>query len=111
MRLRKNILLTCVSVMLVWPSVASANNGDIPFYNGNEDTSLKSPELQLNGKLLRPGSGYKTKEFDYKADLHFPAVYNGSFNWGIQGKTLSKMKTIQTLMCVYQMTATLTLQL
>lgn len=82
MRLRKKILLTCVSVMLVWPSVASANNGDIPFYNGNEDTSLKSPELQLNGKLLRPGNGYKSTEFDYKADLHYPAVYNGSFNWG-----------------------------
>lgn len=47
--------------MLVWPSVASANNGDIPFYNGNEDTSLKSPELQLNGKLLRPEVVIKQK--------------------------------------------------
>lgn len=107
----KKVLLTCTSLILLLPSVTSAGNSDVPFYDGNETTILASDELQLKGKLLRSGSRYKPKEFDYKADIHFPAVYNGSFNWGIQGKTLSKMKTIQILMCVYQMTAILTLQL
>ncbi|MEK7019458.1 hypothetical protein [Bacillus sp. FSL R9-9410] len=82
MKLRKRILLTCTSLMLAFPSVVSAGNSDIPFYDGNETTSLKSPELQLSGKLLRPGSGYKSVDLLYRADLHFPAVYNGSFNWG-----------------------------
>ncbi|HFK1426807.1 MULTISPECIES: hypothetical protein [Bacillus cereus group] len=82
MKLRKRVLLTCTSLMLALPSVASAANNNIPFFDGSENSLLKSDELQLKGKLLRPGSGYKSKEFDYKADLHFPAVYNGSFNWG-----------------------------
>ncbi|PFR47864.1 hypothetical protein [Bacillus cereus] len=82
MKLRKKILLTCTSFMLLLPSVASAGNSDVPFYDGNETTILASDELQLKGKLLRSGSRYKPKEFEYKADLHFPAVYNGSFNWG-----------------------------
>ncbi|WP_050582486.1 hypothetical protein [Bacillus cereus] len=67
---------------MLLPSVASAGNSDVPFYNGNETTILASDELQLKGKLLRSGSRYKPKEFEYKADIHFPAVYNGSFNWG-----------------------------
>ncbi len=67
---------------MLLPSVASAGNSDVPFYDGNETTILASDELQLKGKLLRSGSRYKPKEFDYKADIHFPAVYNGSFNWG-----------------------------
>ncbi len=68
--------------MLALPSVASAANNDIPFFDGSKNSILKSDELQLSGNLLRPGSGYRSKEFNYKADLHFPAVYNGSFNWG-----------------------------
>ncbi|WBO93136.1 hypothetical protein AVT_27090 (plasmid) [Bacillus tropicus] len=82
MRMRKGLLLTCVSLMLALPSVASAANNDIPFFDGSKNSILKSDELQLSGNLLRPGSGYRSKEFNYKADLHFPAVYNGSFNWG-----------------------------
>ncbi|HDR8482567.1 hypothetical protein IRV17_28315 [Bacillus cereus] len=82
MRMRKGLLLTCASLMLAVPSVASAANNDIPFFDGSKNSILKSDELQLSGILLRPGSGYKSKEFNYKADLHFPAVYNGSFNWG-----------------------------
>lgn len=82
MKVRKRVLLTCASLMLALPSVASAANNNIPFFDGSENSLLKSDELQLKGKLLRPGSGYKSGEFDYKADLHFPAVYNGSFNWG-----------------------------
>lgn len=81
MRMRKRLLLTCTSLMLALPSVASAGNSDVPFYDGNETTSLISDELQLKGKLLRPGSGYKSEQLLYRADLHFPAVYNGSFNW------------------------------
>ncbi|WP_318582066.1 hypothetical protein [Bacillus paranthracis] len=82
MRMRKGLLLTCASLMLALPSVASAANNDIPFFDGSKNSILKSDELQLSGNLLRPGSGYRSKEFNYKADLHFPAVYNGSFNWG-----------------------------
>lgn len=80
--MRKGLLLTCASLMLALPSVASAANNDIPFFDGSKNSILKSDELQLSGNLLRPGSGYRSKEFNYKADLHFPAVYNGSFNWG-----------------------------
>ncbi|MGH0593640.1 hypothetical protein ACQVPY_15295 [Bacillus pretiosus] len=82
MRMRKGLILTCASLMLALPSVASAENNDIPFFDGSKNSILKSDELQLSGNLLRPGSGYRSKEFNYKADLHFPAVYNGSFNWG-----------------------------
>ncbi|OPA26097.1 hypothetical protein BHL53_06655 [Bacillus cereus] len=82
MTMRKGLLLTCASLMLALPSVASAANNDIPFFDGSKNSILKSDELQLSGNLLRPGSGYRSKEFNYKADLHFPAVYNGSFNWG-----------------------------
>ncbi|WP_309567271.1 hypothetical protein, partial [Bacillus thuringiensis] len=63
MKLKKNILLTCTSLILLLPSVASAGNSDVPFYDGNETTILASDELQLKGKLLRPGSSYKPKEF------------------------------------------------
>lgn len=80
--MRKGLLLTCTSLMLALPSVASAANNDIPFFDGSKNSMLKSDELQLSGNLLRPGSGYKSTEFAYKADLHYPAVYNGSFNWG-----------------------------
>ncbi|MGK9486649.1 hypothetical protein [Bacillus tropicus] len=90
MRMRKGLLLTCASLMLALPSVASAANNDIPFFDGSKNSILKSDELQLSGNLLRPGSGYRSKEFNYKADLHFPAVYNGSFNWGNPWENLVK---------------------
>lgn len=67
--------------MLAIPSMASAKNNDVPFYNGQNDSFLTSLNLQLPGKYYRPGSGYAAKESLYRADVHFPAVYNGSFNW------------------------------
>ncbi|PGQ47634.1 hypothetical protein [Bacillus thuringiensis] len=81
MRMRNRLFLTCTSLMLALPSVASASNNDIPFFDGSKNSLLKSDELQLKGSLLRPGSDYKAVDFAYKADLHYPAVYNGSFNW------------------------------
>ncbi|HDR7805874.1 TPA: hypothetical protein QCY07_003877 [Bacillus cereus] len=81
MRMRNRLFLTCTSLMLALPSVASASNNDIPFFDGSKNSLLKSDELQLKGSLLRPGSDYKAVDFAYKADLHYPAIYNGSFNW------------------------------
>lgn len=83
MKFKKKLLLVCTSVLVSLPSVASARNNDVPFFNGNENTFLESVELQMPGKYLRPGSGYAPPgvELLYKGDLHYPAVYNGSFSW------------------------------
>ncbi|MGX5452515.1 hypothetical protein [Bacillus cereus] len=81
MKLKRNLLLTlCTSTMLMVPTIASAKNADIPFYNGNDDTFISS-QLQMPGKYFRPGSGFDPVKTLYKADIHYPAVYNGSFNW------------------------------
>ncbi|MBE7098820.1 hypothetical protein [Bacillus cereus] len=84
MKFKKKLLLVCTSVLVSLPSVASAKNNDVPFFNGNENTFLESGELQMPGKYLRPGSRYAPPgvELLYKGDLHYPAVYNGSFSWG-----------------------------
>ncbi|MED3686899.1 hypothetical protein P4530_28605 [Bacillus thuringiensis] len=83
MKFKKGIFILCTSVLLSTSSIVNAKNNDVPFYNGNEDTFLKSPQLQMPGKYLRPGS-YSPPGTDlaYKGDIHYPAVYNGSFNWG-----------------------------
>ncbi|PGV89984.1 hypothetical protein [Bacillus cereus] len=81
MKLKRGLLFICTSTMLAIPSMASAKNNDVPFYNGQNDSFLTSLNLQLPGKYYRPGSGYAAKESLYRADVHFPAVYNGSFNW------------------------------
>ncbi|PGV79121.1 hypothetical protein [Bacillus cereus] len=81
MKLKRGLLFICTSTMLSIPSMASAKNNDVPFYNGQNDSFLTSLNLQLPGKYYRPGSGYAAKESLYRADVHFPAVYNGSFNW------------------------------
>ncbi|WIK98682.1 hypothetical protein QPL86_28360 (plasmid) [Bacillus bombysepticus] len=81
MKLKRGLLFICTSTMLAIPSMASAKNNDVPFYNGQKDSFLTSLNLQLPGKYYRPGSGYAAKESLYRADVHFPAVYNGSFNW------------------------------
>lgn len=81
MKFKRGLLFICTSTMLAIPSMASAKNNDVPFYNGQNDSFLTSLNLQLPGKYYRPGSGYAAKESLYKADVHFPAVYNGSFNW------------------------------
>ncbi|UOB81775.1 hypothetical protein MQW34_28830 (plasmid) [Bacillus sp. ZJS3] len=82
MKIKKGIFILCTSVLLLTPNIVNAKNNDVPFYNGNEDTFLKSPQLQMPGKYLRPGS-YSPPGTDlmYKGDIHYPAVYNGSFNW------------------------------
>ncbi|PET06790.1 hypothetical protein CN513_29420 [Bacillus cereus] len=83
MKFKKRIFILCTSVLLSTLSIVNAKNNDVPFYNGNDDTFLKSPQLQMPGKYLRPGS-YSPPGTDlaYKGDIHYPAVYNGSFNWG-----------------------------
>lgn len=83
MKIKKGIFVLCTSVLLSVPNIANAKNNEVPFYNGNEDTFLISPQLQMPGKYLRPGS-YSPPGTDlmYKGDIHYPAVYNGSFNWG-----------------------------
>ena len=81
MKFKRGLLYICTSTMIAIPSMASAKNNDVPFYNGQNDSFLTSLNLQLPGKYYRPGSGYAAKESLYRADVHFPAVYNGSFNW------------------------------
>ncbi|PGK37458.1 hypothetical protein [Bacillus thuringiensis] len=82
MKLKRGLLVLCTSTALIYPSIVNAKNNDVPFYDGKNDTFLSSKYLQLPGKYFRPGSGYASKESLYRADIHFPAVYNGSFNWG-----------------------------
>ncbi|MFJ8525157.1 hypothetical protein [Bacillus cereus] len=82
MNMKRKFLFACTSVLLAIPTVANAKNSDVPFFDGNNETYLKSLELQMPGKYFRPGSGYEPVKTLYKADLHYPAVYNGSFNWG-----------------------------
>ncbi|KAA0759082.1 hypothetical protein DT250_28250 [Bacillus sp. AR2-1] len=81
MKFKRGLLFICTSTMIAIPSMASAKNNDVPFYNGQNDSFLTSLNLQLPGKYYRPGSRYAAKESLYRADVHFPAVYNGSFNW------------------------------
>lgn len=98
MKTKRNLLFVCTSVLLAMPTIAQAKNADVPFYNGNEDTFLKSSQLQMAGKYFRPGSGYAPPGIDlmYKGNLHYPAVYNGSFNFNnpkenlVQGEDLSE---------------------
>lgn len=84
MKFKKRLLFVCTSVLVSLPSLASAKNNDVPFFNGNENTFLESGELQMPGKYFRPGNEYTPPGVDwfYKGDLHYPAVYNGSFSWG-----------------------------
>ncbi|HFU7058188.1 TPA: hypothetical protein ACGN81_005290 [Bacillus cereus] len=82
MSVKRKFLFACTSVLLAIPTAANAKNNDVPFFDGNNETYLKSLELQMPGKYFRPGSGYEPVKTLYKADIHYPAVYNGSFNWG-----------------------------
>ena len=66
----------------------------------------------MPGKYLRPGS-YSPPGTDlaYKGAIHYPAVYNGSFNWGNPKENLvqemivlnrisvSRMKGILIVLC------------
>ncbi|MGW5955831.1 hypothetical protein [Bacillus mycoides] len=81
MKFKRKLLLVCTSAMLSIPGIAQAKNADVPFFDGSEDTYLYSEELQLKGKIFRPGKGHLSKESLYLADIHYPAVYNGLFNW------------------------------
>ncbi|OUA63203.1 hypothetical protein [Bacillus thuringiensis] len=96
MNVKRKILFACTSVLLAIPTVVSAKNDDVPFFNGNNETYLKSLELQMPGKYFRPGSGYEPAKTLYKGDVHYPAIYNGSFNWGnpkenlVQGEDTSE---------------------
>lgn len=96
MNVKRKILFACTSVLLAIPTVVSAKNDDVPFFDGNNETYLKSLELQMPGKYFRPGSGYEPAKTLYKGDVHYPAIYNGSFNWGnpkenlVQGEDASE---------------------
>ncbi|MGA5662581.1 hypothetical protein ACPCZR_24135 [Bacillus bombysepticus] len=96
MNVKRKILFVCTTVLLAIPTVASAKNNDVPFFDGNKETYLKSLELQMPGKYFRPGSGYESVKTLFKGDIHYPAVYNGSFNWGnpkenlVQGEDISE---------------------
>ncbi|MCY8952971.1 hypothetical protein MOE39_03760 [Bacillus cereus] len=83
MKLRKKLIILCTSAIIGMPTLANAQNKDVPFYNGNDNTLLRSGELQMPGKYFRAGSGYAPPGVDllYKGDLHYPAVYNGSFSF------------------------------
>ena len=82
MNMKRKFLFAFTSVLLVIPTIANAKNNDVPFFDGNNETYLKSLELQMPGKYFRPSSGYEPVKTLYKGDIHYPAVYNGSFNWG-----------------------------
>ncbi|MES5957290.1 hypothetical protein QCI42_28740 [Bacillus fungorum] len=81
MKIKKKILFACTSILLTLPISVDAKNNDIPFFDGKEDTYLLSGQLQMEGKYLRPGKGYEAERLKYLSDLHYPAVYNGAFNW------------------------------
>ncbi|MCU5578013.1 hypothetical protein [Bacillus wiedmannii] len=81
MKLKRKLLISCTSALLLLPTLAHAKNSDVPFFDGNEEKFLKSKELQMPGRFYRPGSEYAAKESLYLSDLHYPAVYNGSFSW------------------------------
>ncbi|WP_424577941.1 hypothetical protein [Bacillus cereus] len=81
MKLKSKLLISCTSALLLLPTLAHAKNSDVPFFDGNEEKFMKAKELQMPGRFYRPGSGYAAKESQYLSDLHYPAVYNGSFSW------------------------------
>ncbi|MDZ4631533.1 hypothetical protein ORN01_21405 [Bacillus cereus] len=81
MKLKSKLLISCTSALLLIPTLAHAKNSDVPFFDGNEEKFMKAKELQMPGRFYRPGSGYAAKESQYLSDLHYPAVYNGSFSW------------------------------
>lgn len=81
MKLKRKLLISCTSALLLLPTLAHAKNNDVPFFDGNEEKFMKSKELQMPGRFYRPGSRYAAKESLYLGDLHYPAVYNGSFSW------------------------------
>nr|WP_185742253.1 hypothetical protein [Bacillus anthracis] len=83
MKLTKKLIILCTSAIIGMPTLANAQNKDVPFYNGNDNTFLRSGELQMPGKYFRAGSEYAPAGVDlmYKGDLHYPAVYNGSFDF------------------------------
>lgn len=98
MKIKSKLLLVCTSVLLALPTMTKAKNVDVPFLNGNKDKFLKSKDLQMQGKYYRFGKDYAPPGIDlmYKGDLHYPAVYNGSFNFEnpkenlVQGEDLSE---------------------
>ncbi|PFB77540.1 hypothetical protein CN286_16825 [Bacillus anthracis] len=99
MKLKRSLLfLCCTTSMLIGPNITNAKNADIPFYNGSDNTFLTGGKLQMPGKYIRVGSGYTPPGIDlmYKGELHYPAVYNGSFNFDnpkenlVQGEDLSE---------------------
>ncbi len=61
-RVRPLLFLLIFIFSLLVPNAASARNNDVPFYNGTPDTELTSRQLQIPGKLLRPGKGYTPQE-------------------------------------------------
>ncbi|HDR7869709.1 TPA: hypothetical protein QCY24_003412 [Bacillus wiedmannii] len=81
MKLKRKLLISFTSALLLLPTLAHAKNSDVPFFDGNEEKFMKAKELQMPGRFYRPGSGYAAKESLYLSDLHYPAVYNGSFSW------------------------------
>ncbi|MEI5937409.1 hypothetical protein WBU98_25260 [Bacillus albus] len=99
MKLKRSLLfLCCTTSMLIGPNITNAKNTDIPFYNGSDNTFLTGGKLQMPGKYIRVGSGYTPPGIDlmFKGELHYPAVYNGSFNFDnpkenlVQGEDLSE---------------------
>ncbi len=83
-KIKSILFLIVVLIALFIPNTASARNNDVPFYNGDPSTLLDTSTLQINGKLLRPGKGYTPPsggDAYYTADFHYPAMYNGSFNF------------------------------
>ncbi|AND11181.1 conjugal transfer protein [Bacillus thuringiensis] len=83
-KIKSTLFLIVVLIALFIPNTASARNNDVPFYNGDPSTLLDTSTLQIKGKLLRPGKGYTPPsggDAYYTADFHYPAMYNGSFNF------------------------------
>ncbi|PFA61945.1 hypothetical protein CN403_31585, partial [Bacillus cereus] len=92
MKIKRRVMLCITSALLVLPTVANARNNDVPFFDGSENTFLQSDELQMAGRYIRPGSGYSPPGIDllYRGDFHYPAVYNGSFNFNNANENLVK---------------------
>ncbi|MEC2467746.1 conjugal transfer protein [Bacillus cereus] len=92
MKTIKSKLLLCIFIISLFvPNFAYARNSDIPFYDGKKETLIMSEGLQMSGNYLRPGKFLPPNappDIYYTADLHYPALYNGSFDWGNQRANL-----------------------
>ncbi|MCT4572927.1 hypothetical protein N3930_37515, partial [Bacillus thuringiensis] len=53
--MKSKLLVFIFVILLCIPNCAYARNSDIPFYDGKNETLIRSKGLQMPGNYLRPG--------------------------------------------------------